>query len=325
MRTAAVRLAALAALASASGSGCRADRTRSELRPVVRFFSLSERDQQVAAINEGEYRLELARIRLERESSVNAGPMPPELAQSILSRLIERRLLKLEADRLGVRVSTTAVARELLAVQSRVPDAQFRKTLVDTFQTEDDLRAVIEERLAVGKLMGQESHKGVVVQDEEIKKAWELMPVTERIRPARVHAAQIVVPTEEEGEAVIKALLARQDFAMLARKHSVGPEAVRGGDLGWFEMGVMPRVFDDVCFTLKPGEVSTLTPSGYGFHVFKVIDFEPARELSFEEAKDRLHAKLLQEKLQVAETGYVHRLREKYRIERDDRALSSIE
>ena len=140
-----------------------------------------------------------------------------------------------------------------------------------------------------------------------------------------MHASQIVVRTEEEGREILSALKRRADFAALARTRSLGPEASRGGDLGWFEAGVMPRVFDEVCFSLKPGELSKLTPSEYGFHIFKVHEKKPERTLTLEEAQKRLHTRLLHNKLQRAEAAYVKNLRERYRVVVMDKRLDAVE
>lgn len=64
---------------------------------------------------------------------------------------------------------------------------------------------------------------------------------------------------------------ARQDpaiFAELARKHSDGPGASRGGHLGVWTAGRMP-IFDRTFLELEGGAVSVPLASPFGFHILK--------------------------------------------------------
>jgi parvulin-like peptidyl-prolyl isomerase len=75
--------------------------------------------------------------------------------------------------------------------------------------------------------------------------------------------------------AKIEGLLARvragEDFAKLADEFTEDPSGKgRGGDLGWFGRGRMVKPFEDAAFALKPGEVSGVVESQFGFHLIKL-------------------------------------------------------
>lgn len=301
--------------------------TRRGQRAVVEIRSLSTtpKGDDLATITETDYRLELARIRYVREGNMNAGMLPSELKRQILARLVDRRLLMLEAIRKGVRASTTSIERELAGIRRGLPDKEFERELIRTYQTERDLALAIEERLTTALLLKQEALALVRVTEEDAGKLWENMPESERVRPARVHAAQIVLPTEDEGRRAIAELERGRDFGDLARERSVAPERIHGGDLGWFEPGVMPSVFDDVCFSLRAGEVSGLTPSEYGFHIFKVLETEEERALTYETARPQLLSRLREERIRSAEAEYLEQLRSRVRIVRNEALIASID
>ncbi len=82
--------------------------------------------------------------------------------------------------------------------------------------------------------------------------------------------------TKEEAEAEAERILAEAnksdaDFTALARDNSDGPSAPRGGDLGYFQEGVMADAFNDFCFSNTVGTIG-LVETEFGFHIIKVDD-----------------------------------------------------
>jgi parvulin-like peptidyl-prolyl isomerase len=150
------------------------------------------------------------------------------------------------------------------------------------------------------------------------------MPDEEKIHPARVHAAQIVVSTEPEGIEILRSLKMGKDFAELARTRSTAPEAPDGGDLGWFEAGIRLQIFDEVCFALEPGQISDLVASRYGFHIFKVLGRDGRRLMTFEEARPKLERELQVERSRRAQSELSRSLREHVRIIRDEPAIAAV-
>src|SRR4029434_8797824 len=77
----------------------------------------------------------------------------------------------------------------------------------------------------------------------------------------------------KQAEEVLKEVKSGGAFAALAQKYSEdeGSKAT-GGDLDYFGRGRMVPEFENVAFTLPPGQVSDLVKSHFGFHIIKVID-----------------------------------------------------
>jgi len=91
--------------------------------------------------------------------------------------------------------------------------------------------------------------------------------------PGQMRALHILVKTRAEARAVLDRLAKGEDFEKLAREKSIDPAtAPRGGDLGCFAKGDLLAAIEEAIMKLKPGEVSDIVPTKYGFHLFKRIE-----------------------------------------------------
>jgi peptidyl-prolyl cis-trans isomerase D len=101
--------------------------------------------------------------------------------------------------------------------------------------------------------------------------------------PEKVKAAHILIRVPKDADAatrkkkrelaekILKEARAGKDFAQLARKYSQDPgSASKGGELGYFTRGTMVPEFEKAAFGLKPGEISDIVTTSFGFHIIKV-------------------------------------------------------
>lgn len=122
--------------------------------------------------------------------------------------------------------------------------------------------------------------------------------------PERVKVRHILLQTtgkspdevkkiKAKAEELLKQAKSGADFAELAKKNSQDPgSAVNGGDLGWVVRGQTVKNFENAAFSLKPGQISDLVTTEYGFHIIKVEDKEAAGLQPFDKVKDQISAEL---------------------------------
>jgi peptidyl-prolyl cis-trans isomerase D len=125
--------------------------------------------------------------------------------------------------------------------------------------------------------------------------------------PEQVRASHILLKTEGKDDAAVRKqaeeLLAKikggADFAALATKFSQDEgSAAKGGDLDLFGRGAMVKEFDDVAFSLKPGETSDLVKTQFGYHIIRVTEKQPAHTRSLEETRAQIEDTLKSERAQ---------------------------
>jgi peptidyl-prolyl cis-trans isomerase C len=123
--------------------------------------------------------------------------------------------------------------------------------------------------------------------------------------PETVKARHILVGTQEnvsaadeetarkKAEGILKRVRSGEDFARLAEEFSDDPDSKKkGGDLGFFGRGSMVKPFEDAAFSMKPGDVSGIIRTNFGFHIIKVEEKKEASIEPFDTAKDRLRPRL---------------------------------
>jgi len=139
--------------------------------------------------------------------------------------------------------------------------------------------------------------------------------------PGEVHAGHIMIrfqsqtPTPQDTAAAYAKIKALKDslamgvnFEDLARRHSEDPgSAGRGGDLGYFSRRRWVQPFDEVAMDLKPGQVSGIVRTPYGYHLIKCYDVRTRK--TFEAAKAELQPVYQQLRYQEDYAKFMERLR----------------
>lgn len=197
-----------------------------------------------------------------------------------------------------------AAARDSIAVPMADVEAQVDATLAEQ-ERRFGSRAAFEAALRA-EGMGMEQYRAMVAQGVQragIRQQFEAQlqrdrrppPVSEAetraffearraelgSRPATIQFRQLVVKPKAadsardaamaEAQEALRELQGGADFATVARRYSDDPGTrERGGELGWFRRGRMVPAFERAAFALRPGQVSGIVETSFGFHIIKV-------------------------------------------------------
>lgn len=159
----------------------------------------------------------------------------------------------------------------------------------------------ISDAVKVQKLLYYKAYENTEVSEKEIQDYYR-NNINQFRKQSEVHLFQILVKDRDTAER-IRGILANnpEKFSELAKKESQSKmEADKGGDMGFFEKGTLPKDMEDVVFALSPNTISPVIQSTYGFHIFKVESKKKERLLYIDKVKPDIQNILMTEKIRDA-------------------------
>jgi peptidyl-prolyl cis-trans isomerase C len=251
-----------------------------------------------------------------------------QMRGQILDVLIKQELLWQDAKAKGILPKDEEVKQYIDGVKGKFEKPEEYDTQLKAAGfTEESFKDDAVRRLAVAKLVSDDIAKTVTVSDADIEKFYQDNPKS-FTAPEQVRARHILIQVPADADEVKKKAAREKvdglleqvkkggDFAELAKANSEDAgSAPNGGDLGFFGRGQMVKPFEDAAFGLKPGEVSGVIESQFGFHIIKVDEKQDSRVVPLAEVKDRVKEYLQSQKLQQAIEARAKALREGAKVE----------
>jgi parvulin-like peptidyl-prolyl isomerase len=218
-----------------------------------------------------------------------------EMRASIMAQLVERQLIKNEATRLKLTVSPDQVDAKIAELKKELPEGQpFEEALKEHHMTLEDLRTEVGDGILI-QSVADALTQGIGATDEQVA-AYYQAHQAEYDRPEEVRVRHILVKEKAKAEQLLNQLKQGANFEALAREHSEDPGSKgEGGDLGFFAKGRMVPEFETEAFRLKPGELSGLVQTQFGFHILQGVEHRDARRVPLDEVKTEIKDKLSRE------------------------------
>lgn len=250
-----------------------------------------------------------------------------QIRKRVVDMMVDQVLLEQKLKEKGLSVSDEAVVEEIkkIAGQQGQSMEDVEKEIQQWGMTLNDLKSQLRMKLMMDKLIEAET-KDATVSAEEVRKFYDENP-QHFDQPEQVKASHILVKVDPEAtpeakaeakkkiEDILKQVKAGGDFAALAKEHSDCPSAAQGGDLGAFGRGQMVKEFEEAAFAMKPGEISGVVETQFGYHIIKVTDKTEAGKVPFDEVKDQIEGYLTQQKRSEFWQTYSQKMRDDAKIE----------
>jgi peptidyl-prolyl cis-trans isomerase D len=146
-------------------------------------------------------------------------------------------------------------------------------------------------------------HKDAYAVKEQVKARHILIAVPQG-SDAKTDAA-----AKAKAQGILDQLRKGGDFAALAKANSDDPGSKdSGGELGFFTKGKMVPAFEQAAFALKPGQISDLVKTDFGYHIIQAEEHDQAHEKTLAEVKPEIEPVIEQQKLGQAEMKYANDL-----------------
>lgn len=247
-------------------------------------------------------------VQAQAQAQARNQPFPTDsverlaLRRQMLQRMIDQELLVQEARRdTSVRITEVEVQgaveetvrnvrqnfasetefQQQLRLAGFTSAEEWRRWLADNQRRQIYAQRLLESRRQAGKL------RSIPPTEEQMHEYFEANRGNAQPRPPVVSFRQIVIAPQPDSaarararataESLLVQLRGGADFAELARQFTDDSASrASGGELGWFRRGVMVKEFEQAAFSLRPGTLSPVVETDFGFHIIKVERTQPA-------------------------------------------------
>ena len=251
-----------------------------------------------------------------------------DLLKDALNMIIEERLQIQEGKKFGFIVDEYAIdaAVEDIKKKNNLADGQLQEMLKREGRTLESYKNHIRDQILVSKITQFEIGNRVKVSEKSIikyykknqKEFWEegkvrtrhILFISERGSSENRRRAKL-----RQAKKVLSEIRKGSDFSKLAIKYSEDVSASSGGDVGFVKRGKMVREFEEMVFSLKPGQISDIVETEYGYHIIKVDEVLPGKTLTLKDVKNRIHKILSMQKQKQVYDDWINELKKSAFIE----------
>ena len=243
-----------------------------------------------------------------------------------IEQLISAELLYQAAVKLEHKDLEKQIDAKLALEKSHFKDEEgFKKAITEMEIDEKGLREGVRRDLLIASFIEAKFVSKAAVTEAEARGFYDKNP--EKFKQENVKASHILIGVDakasadekkkgrEQAEKLRKDLAGGADFTVLAKANSTCPSSQQGGDLGFFGKGQMVPSFEKAAFALKPGEISDVIETQFGYHIIKLTEKKPVVITDFKDVKSKIEDSLKGQKVNESIQAYLADARKSAKIE----------
>ena len=227
--------------------------------------------------------------------------------EEVLDGMITEKIMDLRAKELNISISVAELEDKIKEIKKDY-GKNFSSLLARENVQIDQWKEDLEKEMLLRKLIVMDVNANIKVSEDEAEDYYNERRNNYKTE-SRVRVAQIVVRDLAMAKKIEARLKSGEDFASVAARVSIGPEAKRGGDLGFIARQIMPDPLDKTIFSLPVNKISPIVQGSYGFHIFKVREIQPARIGNFSDVKEYVIADIRSQKEEAAFISWIEALK----------------
>ncbi len=223
----------------------------------------------------------------------------PQMKEMLIGQIVDSAILSATAKAVGLDKDPEVIAMLNLQTNSILASRYFEKEI-------KPLRDAVQ------------------ISDNELKQYYDNNQ--KEFEQNKVKASHILVDTEEEAKEILKKVKAAPaKFAEIAKEKSKDKgSGAKGGDLDWFEKGRMVPEFEKAAFETPKGSIAEPVKTRFGWHIIMVTDKIEGVITPFDEAKENIKAKQLENKRKEVVDNIVIALKEKAHLKLNKDLYSTV-
>ena len=211
----------------------------------------------------------------------------PYIAQQIFQSMLTNKIILAKAEQDSVFVTEDEVLRELdQRLKGMIAQVGSEERLVEVYgMSVPKIKLLLKEELQksikIDRMKRKKFQGGIKASDKEVKEFFNVYKDSLPDQSDEYELAHIILSRKvSEAEKTAAKNLALElldsvkqgmDFSELARKYSGDSmSAIQGGDLGYAKKGTFVKEFEEAVYSLKPGEVSDIVETEFGYHIIKL-------------------------------------------------------
>lgn len=243
----------------------------------------------------------------------------PFIEQQVLDRLIQIQLLLAKASDSDKAAAKQSTEKKIEEIKTRAKTEEaLNRQLKAIGTSQEQLRAKMAEEMTAENVLERELK--ISVPESDVKKFYEDNPAKFE-QPEMVRASHILFGIKDQvtgkdlpedkkaakrkqAEEVLKRARGGEDFGKLAKEYSDDPGSKDNGGEYTFGRGQMVKEFEETAFSLKTNQVSDIVTTQFGYHIIKLSEKLPAKQIELAKVAPDIKDYLRQQEVQKHQQEY---------------------